>query len=308
MTAPRCRRRGFTLIELLVVIAIIAILIGLLVPAVQKVREAAARAQCQNNMKQIVLGLHNCAGTYNTRLPPGIGSFPNTNMGRPPTSGAFGGLLYHLLPFVEQKNLYNMSALGNGGYDVELGGGGFVESQTVPVYICPSDPTVPATSGSWAVGSYCYNGMVFKSAGLGLPRLPASFQDGTSQTILISEQYGGANPGFPAGYNSLWWWDYNSFQTPQGYDGDCGSTGFNGPGYMPLFQPPLSYCNSNTINLSWTSGVSACMCRPVSPHTGGINVGLGDGSVRTLSQGISSGTFYAACTPSNGDILGPDWD
>ncbi|HTU18379.1 MAG TPA: DUF1559 domain-containing protein [Gemmataceae bacterium] len=304
-TPSHSRRHGFTLIELLVVIAIIAILIGLLLPAVQKVREAAARAQCSNNLKQMVIAIHNCAATYNGSLPPGIGSFPTPNLGRPPTGGGWGGLLYHLLPFIEQQNLYNQSAVGN-GFDVELGGGGTVEYQRVKTYLCPSDPTAPATSG-WAVGSYCYNGMVFKSSGLGLPNMPATFTDGTSQTILFSEQYGGANPSFPTGYNSLWWWDYNSFQTPSGNDGDCGSTGFSGPTYLPLFRPSVNTCLTSTVSISWDSGISACMCRAVSPHTGGINVGMADGSVRLVAQGISGTTFYEACTPNFGDLLGSDW-
>src|SRR5579864_6930252 len=105
------RWRGFTLIELLVVIAIIAILIGLLLPAVQKVRDAAARAQCQNNLHQMALAIQNCADAHQTAMPPGIGDYPINLSGVSscpmPTNTAFGGLFYHLLPNVEQGNLYN---------------------------------------------------------------------------------------------------------------------------------------------------------------------------------------------------------
>src|SRR4051812_22847368 len=100
------RGQGFTLIELLVVIAIIAILIALLVPAVQKVREAAARTQCQNNLKQLALACINCADVFKGQLPPGIGTFPgrtgNNNNGN-------GGLFFHLLAYYEQKPLYDSS-------------------------------------------------------------------------------------------------------------------------------------------------------------------------------------------------------
>jgi len=104
MTFKRVRSPGFTLIELLVVIAIIGILIGLLLPAVQKVREAAARMQCSNNLKQISLATVNCADTHEGKLPPGIGIYPMSQVS--PNNGQ-GGLFFHILPYMEGQNLYN---------------------------------------------------------------------------------------------------------------------------------------------------------------------------------------------------------
>ena len=107
-------RRAFTLIELLVVIAIIGILIGLLLPAVQKIREAAARLQCQNNLKQQALAVHNCNDTYK-RLPPAIGWFASRG---PAGSAGYGTVYFHLLPFIEQDNLHKNAADGHGNFSV----------------------------------------------------------------------------------------------------------------------------------------------------------------------------------------------
>src|SRR5262245_57564406 len=135
-----CRKRSaFTLIELLVVIAIIAVLIGLLLPAVQKVREAASRAKCQNNLKQMVLAAHNYESTTGS-FPPGAGQLPNdfpTNNQRPSPQAL-------ILQYVEQSNKYNQF---NFSQDVHLAAVNLLaRQQDVPIYLCPSD----SSDGYWA--------------------------------------------------------------------------------------------------------------------------------------------------------------
>src|SRR5437870_8953805 len=139
------RRRAFTLIELLVVIAIIAILIGLLVPAVQKVREAAARMQCTNNLKQMSLGTINCADTNQKRLPPSIGVYPGVAIQAAYQSN--GGTFLHILPYIEQDNVFKAS-LSNPDPDERNGNNPTYSPWTAPVqnakiktYFCPSNPT-----------------------------------------------------------------------------------------------------------------------------------------------------------------------
>jgi prepilin-type N-terminal cleavage/methylation domain-containing protein len=289
------RWRGFTLIELLVVIAIIAILIGLLVPAVQKVREAAARIKCENNMHQIGIAAHDAHDTRGFFPPMCVGGGQTSEWtgkipAGPPPGGAGGNIFYFLLPWLEQDNLYKIHPNGYawnypGDTDPDP-----INSATVKVYLCPSDPgniPVQMWSGGWAAGNYVANYQVFAVPSSWdttiSPRMPASFPDGTSQTILFAEKVVRCSDG----YSPLWGhgnWDYNWMPAFQTWIEQ-------GPGAM--FQvAPRTNCDHFRAS-TW--------------HTGGMVVCMGDGSSRTIAQGITPNTWWAACTPNGGDVLGPDW-
>jgi prepilin-type N-terminal cleavage/methylation domain-containing protein/prepilin-type processing-associated H-X9-DG protein len=296
------RGRGFTLIELLVVIAIIAILIGLLLPAVQKVREAAARTQCSNNLKQISLATVDCTDTYGGQMPCSVGIYPRATWG---AGNGDGGLFLMILPFMEQDNLYKASSIGNSQSQGDGRNGPyqtysqwtFVGGSTVKTYICPSDPTYHSQEGRT---SYGHNGQLFRptwsapantwSPYVGTGRYPAGISDGTSNTIFYTDKLMSCNSGHWGGDN--YWPDWG----PTIQSSDLGQP--TGPGFTFQVQP--SY-NSGSQTANCTADIAS------SPHTGGINVGLADGSVHFVASGISGNTWWHAMTPSAGDILGSDW-
>jgi len=192
------RWRGFTLIELLVVIAIIAFLIGLLLPAVQKVREAAARMTCSNQLKQMGLAVANYEGTYNY-IPPGWSSNSGTQ---------YGSLHFFILPFIEQDNLAKLC--GNNSWNQN--------NTMVKTFHCPSDPTKWTSYPTGGV-SYAWNVWVF-SGGIGWggdqkpASLSASMPDGTSNTVIFSERYKYCNPSWGGHTDPVW--AAHPWSTPNG--------------------------------------------------------------------------------------------
>jgi prepilin-type N-terminal cleavage/methylation domain-containing protein len=317
-------RRGFTLIELLVVIAMIAILIGLLVPAVQRVREAANRAQCANNLKQFGLATQ-LYHDVNKHLPPVIGYYP-------PAGEAFGTYFFHLLPHLEQDNLYRR-ALGSvpfpppdGPTVVCFAGNNNVYSQPVKTFLCPSDPSALAdgvvTINGFPFGatSYAPNAMVisertFPIGPQGKARIPADIQDGTSNTILHAEKYARCSntvmaPAFRDGGNA---WAYGGgaafpWQPPPMTPPRLGF----GPGFairaFAALGAPDAVGERSLFQLQPTPFLGNCdPTRAATAHAGGILVGQADGSVRTLAPRMSGATWWAAVTPAGGDVLGSDW-
>jgi prepilin-type processing-associated H-X9-DG protein len=174
---PRKSRRGFALVELLVLLALFSFLVGILLPAVQKANDAADRARCQNNLKQLGIAMHNVNDTYQL-MPPVVGEFPRTSRSQ-------GTLHFYILPFIEQQQLYQASA-HRGGYLVWKSD---TWGKPIKTYVCPSDQTEPAHGaykGWLATTNYAANWRVFGKGGANIPR---SFPDGTSNTIMFAERY-----------------------------------------------------------------------------------------------------------------------
>ena len=330
-------RRAFTLIELLVVIAIIAILIGLLLPAVQKVREAASRMKCSNNLKQIGLALHNYQGT-NERFPPN-GTYPANA-----TQGDSWSALARLLPYLEQGNLFLQ-------VDFTLPGNvqDAVTRQRIPVYICPSeinDRPRPATSptginryplsyganvGGWLtwnpVGGQGGDGAIPYATSLQGGTNPASFTDGMSNTlgyaevkaftwIVVTNTSYPANTAPPLPNPAAVSGFAPSGLTPaqRGHTGWTEAQTFHN-GFTTVLPPntALNYMSAGTVYdidlMSSQEGASATRVSfdtvtSRSYHTGVVNVLLMDGSVRSVANSIDPYAWRAAGTRNGGEVLG----
>ena len=331
---PSRRPPGFTLIELLVVIAIISVLIGLLLPAVQKVREAASRIKCTNNLKQCALALHNYHDSYN-KFPPGY----YYNHDGPPVGQEMFFLMY-ILPFIEQGNIKFDPAWGlyggggSGGPDTWVPRNGVAVTQVVGLLLCPSDMGVSrAPAGYWGtpppgqwranyVGTFSADGMIYDPdavvpwAGCNRTALNPSFTsglralfnweskraikditDGTSNTAMLSEVVVG--PGGSSDIRGWWSNDWGG-----GYSHRLAPN--SGIGDMILDYG--EYCPHTGQRTPCTRTSSGCWSDITigarSLHPGGVNVALADGSVRFVTNSINQATWQAVGSINGGEVLG----
>jgi prepilin-type N-terminal cleavage/methylation domain-containing protein/prepilin-type processing-associated H-X9-DG protein len=297
------KRFAFTLIELLVVIAIISILIGLLLPAVQKVREAAARTQCQNNLKQIGLALHNYHDQLG-HLPPGYydgAPWPQDDQGPGWGWGSY------ILPNLEQDNVFKLI---NFNQNVGSSNANIVRARTtfLKVFQCPADPSSQQTftisdgsGGAWVLahGSYvACNGNDGVDDNTTPPHTGAfvrgltgfrfaEISDGLSNTFFVGERCTtmswSAWAGFPTGAQDP------SIRSPGDFSGGSALV--------------LGHCGPHLPNDSIVTDADAMS----SGHTAGVNFLFGDGSVRMIHNSISQPTYDTLATRAAGDIPGNDY-
>ncbi len=325
-------RPAFTLIELLVVIAIIAILIGLLLPAVQKVREAAARAKCQNNLKQWALACHTYADTA-SGLPPALIAIGGTNQNEPNQTTGFGpNWITFVLPYIEQGALFNQQAASINAWvsNVNTDHNWRAIRGTVFNYAqCPSDPATgtpySGAGGGWARGNYAANqgptGNAALDGGSTSPQFSFSgrgpfwittrpqhrcmtiqgMQDGSSNTIMLGEVRAGLVDTDPRGVWALGHIGSSSVgQYANG--GDCQQINARNGG-----SDDVRGCQDNAAQgMGCCSGCASNQATFRSVHTGGVNVAMGDGTVRFLRDSLSSQALYQLGSASDGAPLPGD--
>jgi prepilin-type N-terminal cleavage/methylation domain-containing protein len=297
-------RRAFTLIELLVVIAIIAILIGLLLPAVQKVREAAARMSCSNNMKQLGLGAHNYHDARG-ELPPMMG----------PSGCCWGTWAIPIMPYIEQDNLFRRYV--NWGGNDSTGpryssapNTTNVTNQRLKVFTCPSDTdrrpfgnltnnnyAVCAGSGGTSRNTGTINGIgvgggMFDGVALTRKIKLTDVGDGLTNTVMFGEVLQGEGSDL-RGF--IWWGDASAMST------------YNVPNStLPDRIYTSVYCNNQPqrgMPCAVSDSSNPTMFLSRSRHSGGVMTGLGDGSVRFTSNSITATTWRAMGTANGGEVV-----
>jgi prepilin-type N-terminal cleavage/methylation domain-containing protein/prepilin-type processing-associated H-X9-DG protein len=326
---PAVRRRAFTLIELLVVIAIIAILIGLLLPAVQKIREAANRMKCTNHLKQIGLALHNYQDA-NGQLPPGAQEavLPSPNPPGNTTQFIQGTTwLVFILPQIEQDNLYRLYDFTR-AYNDATGVNFNVGNTKVPTYQCPSGPNLLSGNGSEVFGGKT-NASTHYYGVMG----PSSRADPSLNTIggtTYSYRVGGSTG------NGAWAWNgmltqyrdaSGSISTNYIVRLTDATDGLSNTLMVGENARSLPSTNPATLNhyRSWVrgnnggSGATKNVTFPInstfyngtdnfndigfgSNHPGGCNFGLGDGSVRFIKQSIDLSIYKAMASMNGGEV------
>jgi prepilin-type N-terminal cleavage/methylation domain-containing protein len=300
-SSERYRRGGVTLVELLVVIGIIAVLLALLVPAIQKVRSAAARAQSLNNLKQMSLACQNFHDVNGT-LPPAQGA-------RRPGQGVIGPVHFHILDFIEQGPVLKNAESPSGFARWDVNG---TFGKVIATYLSPADPTVANGQGDfgalWGLTSYGYNFQVFGNGNmasspdlaLGNPNTTnvafwfggtrlAAIRDGTSNTIMFAEKIAqcGRWQG-PVDGASLWSCEFN--QRRPGFAINGAAANSTGPGSMFQVDAKPATCDWNLASTISTA----------------ILVALCDGSARSLAASTAPAIWWSALQPNDGGDLG-DW-
>ncbi len=327
----RAHRQGFTLIELLVVIAIIAILIGLLLPAVQKIREAAARMVCSNNLKQIGLALHNYESSFQQFPTGGEGTdFANAPAG--PSVFDRHSTLTLILPYIEQGNIYNLMNLNYLYNDPAWPGNQVAAMNAVKTYNCPSNPLSKPTD-SQGYGTTDYGATVYTDIDpvTGLRNKPTrangalhvtpgsplkgtrvgEISDGLSNTLAIAEDVG-RNETYLSAYidpydgklRRFWRWaEPDSAYGVSGFQsGTPGSATYYNAG-TAINNTPSPIGGSPTTCIWATQNNCGNNDEIFSFHTGGANAVFCDGHVQFLQNSIAPQVMRMLVTPAGGEVM-----